>query len=201
MMPFIPTPQTFLSLALCGSIRDSIVPPPLLADYLLYHLNLHDPHTYLRAYNLDHPTNDVNELLAAVARKTGKLLRGGYVDEGAAAMDAITRFRHGDLGAWPVDRVTPDAFDLRIKEEVRARQREYRGTLGEKAGSGTMGKAIKEGREAATKTKPRTKKKGGAGGGGKGGKKVAGAKSRKAGGTRKTINRNRGTKSKKQRKR
>jgi hypothetical protein len=197
MMPFVPTPQTFLSLALCSSVRDNIVPPPLLADYLLYHLNLHDPQTYLQAYNLDHPTNDINEFLTAVARKTGKLLRGGYVDESAAAMDAITRFRHGDLGVWAVDRVTPDAFDLRIKEEVRARQREYRGTL-QKAGSGTMGKAIREGREAAGKTKSRTKKKGVSGG--KAGKKVAGAKSRKAGGTRKTINRNRGTKSKKQRK-
>ena len=197
-MPFIPTPQTFLSLALCGSIRDSIVPPPLLADYLLFHLNLHTPYTYLHTYNLEHPTNDVNELLAAVARKTGKLLRGGYVDEGAAAMDAITRFRHGDLGVWSVDRVTPDAFDLRIKEEVKARQREYRGTLGAEGGSGTMGKAIREGREAATKTKPRTKKKGV--GQGKTGKTLTGAKSRKVGGTRKTINRNRGTKSKKQRK-
>jgi len=28
---------------------------------------------------------------------------------------------------WPVDRVTPDAFDLRIKEELLARRRERKG--------------------------------------------------------------------------
>jgi mitochondrial GTPase 1 len=129
MMPFVPTAQTFLSLALCGSIRDSIVPPPILADYLLYHLNLHNPELYMSTYAMNHPTNDVFEFLTAVAKQTGKLLRGGYVDEGAAAMDAITRFRKGALGEWAVDRITPDAFELRIKEEVRARLREYKGGM------------------------------------------------------------------------
>jgi len=209
-MPFIPTHQTFLSLALCGSIRDNIVPPPILADYLLYHLNLHNPGLYIEHYDLEAPTNDVFEFLAAVARKTGKLLRGGYVDEGAAAMDAVTRFRRGALGEWSVDRVTPDAFDLRIKEEVRARQREYQGSVLDSRGesrkgkrrsfknhaylgkSGTMSRAISEGREAA-----RPKKKGR---GRKPVKKAATVKRGKSGGVRKAINRNKGAKSKKRRK-
>ena len=126
-MPFIPTPETFLALALCGSIRDKIVPPPILADFLLYHLNLLDPELYTSIYDIP-PTNDPFEFLAGVARKTGKLLQGGYVDESAAAMEAISRFRRGALGQWSVDRITPDAFDKRIKEEILARQRESRGS-------------------------------------------------------------------------
>ena len=212
-MPFIPTPQTFLSLALCGSIRDNIVPPPILADYLLYRLNLHNPSLYIEPYDMEAPTNDVFEFLAAVARKTGKLLRGGYVDEGAAAMDVVTRFRRGGLGQWSVDRVTPDAFDLRINEEVRARQREYQGTLLNSRGearkgkrtcfknhaylgkSGTMSRAISEGREAAQKTRPKKK-----GRGGKPVKKAAAVKRGRSRGVRKAINRNKGAKSKNRRK-
>lgn len=126
-MPFIPNQETFLALALCGSIRDKIVPPQILADYLLYHLNLHDPGLYTSVYDLP-PTNNPAEFLAAVARKTGKLLPGGFVDERAAAMEAISRFRRAGLGQWSVDRITPDAFDRRIKEELLARQREGRGS-------------------------------------------------------------------------
>ena len=128
-MPFIPTSETFLSLALCGSISDKIVPPPILADYLLYHLNLQDPEYYTSVYDIE-PTNDITEFLQGIAGKTGKLLSGGYVDEIGASMDAINRFRSGKLGSWTVDRVAPDAFDLRIKEEIKARQREFKIDMG-----------------------------------------------------------------------
>src|SRR5277367_2160336 len=127
MMPFIPTPETFLSLALCGSIRDTIVPPPILADYLLYHLNLLSPSLYTDLYSIP-PTNDLNTFLLGIARKSGRLLSGGYIDEMGASQAVISRFRRGGLGAWPIDKVTPEAFDKRIKEEVLARQREGRGS-------------------------------------------------------------------------
>jgi mitochondrial GTPase 1 len=127
MMPFIPTPETFLALALCGSIRDKIVPPQILADFLLFHLNRKDPALYTSVYNI-RSTNDIEEFLTGVASKTGKLMQGGYVDDRAAAMEAISRFRRGGLGMWHVDSITPDAFHRRIKEEIVARQRESRGS-------------------------------------------------------------------------
>lgn len=124
-MPFIPNQETFLALALCGSIPEKIVPPEILADYLLYHLNLVDPKLYTSVYNIP-PTNNPAEFLAGVARKAGRLMLGGYIDERAAAMEAISRFRKGSLGQWSVDTITPNAFYKRIKEELVARQRESR---------------------------------------------------------------------------
>jgi mitochondrial GTPase 1 len=127
MMPFVPTPETFLALALCGSIQEKIVPPPILADFLLYHLNLIDPELYTSKYDTE-ATNDIFDFLAAIAQKTGRLRAGGYIDERGAAMEAISRFRKGGLGQWTIDRITPEAFNRRIKEELVARQRESRGS-------------------------------------------------------------------------
>jgi hypothetical protein len=211
MMPFIPTPETFLSLALCGSIRDKIVPPLILADYLLYNLNLRSPDLYTSTYSLS-PTNDLMEFLSAVALKTGKLLKGGYVDDTAAAIEVVNRFRGGGLGTWPVDRITPEGFDRRIKEEIKARQRESRSSgdvlelrkskkstqLGTRvdlgAGpKGVMTAAIESGRSPAKQksTGKRTV-----------GKRAVGSRAKafvlkiaKRG--RKTLNRNKGTKSRK----
>ena len=166
MMPFVPSVETFFCLALCGSIRDGVVPLPILTDFLLYHLNLIDPRLYTSFYEME-PTNDVNEFLAGIAQKTGKLLKGGKVDEMGAARDVISRFRRGTMGQWPVDLVTPQAFDVRIKEEVRARQREFKGGrnslsakmekdstyLSQKSGkpTGIMTRAIEKGRNDARK--------------------------------------------------
>jgi hypothetical protein len=125
-MPFVPNAESFLCLALCGSIKDGVVPPPILADFLLYHLNLIDPRLYTLFYEME-PTNEIEQFLAGIAQKTGKLLKGGKIDETGAAMDVISRFRKGQMGQWAVDLVTPQAFDVRIREEVLARQREFKG--------------------------------------------------------------------------
>jgi hypothetical protein len=219
MMPFIPNQETFLALALCGSIRDKIVPPQMLADYLLYHLNLLGPELYTSVYDIP-PTNDLIQFLAGVATKTGKLLPGGYIDERAAAMEAISRFRRAGLGEWSVDRVTPDAFDKRIKEELLARQRESRGggdvVESRKPNKGThswagylivvkkkgvMTGAIASGRQDARRAvgkggsrkprgeKPATRRKAGSG------VRNIGKASR---GVRKAVNRNKGAKPRKQ---
>jgi hypothetical protein len=199
MMPFIPTLETFLALSLCGSIPEKIVPPQILADYLLYHLNLISPDLYTSVYECN-PTNDPIEFLTAVATKTGKLRAGGYIDDRAAAMEAISRFRRGALGTWPVDRITPDSFDKRIKEEITARQRESRteGNVIESRNSkgmiqsrviieGTMSKAIESGRHEGARKKVSKRPSGRP-------RKVGEPNRGISRGVRKSVNRNKGTK-------
>jgi ribosome biogenesis GTPase A len=41
-VPYVPDVESMLKLALCGSVKDMVIPPTSIADYLLYHLNLVD---------------------------------------------------------------------------------------------------------------------------------------------------------------
>lgn len=115
-MPYVPNPESMLKLALCGSVKDTIIAPTSLADYLLYHLNLYQPHVYT-AYT--QPTNDVMHFLDAVARKTGRLQKGGHPDFEAAALWIIQRWRGGHLGRFVLDEVTEDAIDRELRDTDR----------------------------------------------------------------------------------
>ena len=61
--------ETMLSLALVGCINESFIDPVILADYLLYVLNLQDPTGKLYTDYIDHPTNNVYELLESIDQK------------------------------------------------------------------------------------------------------------------------------------
>ena len=111
-VPYVPNAESMLKLALCGSVKDTIIAPTTLADYLLYHLNLYEPHVYA-AYTS--PTNDIMSFLDAIARKTGRLQKGGHPDLEAAALWIIQRWRGGQLGRFVLDEVTDDAFDKELR--------------------------------------------------------------------------------------
>ncbi|KAI9706772.1 MAG: Mitochondrial GTPase [Bogoriella megaspora] len=113
-MPYLPDPDAMLKLSLCGSVKDTIIAPTALADYLLFHINLVDPKLYAQ---YDEPTNDVMQLLEAIARKTGRLQKGGIPDTEASALWMIQRWRGGHLGCFILDEVTEDALERRIAEE------------------------------------------------------------------------------------
>ncbi len=113
-MPYVPDAEAMLKLALCASVKDTVVPPTTLADYLLFRLNLFAPNAYEQYCA---PTNDVAELLAAVARKTGRLCRGGAPDVEAAALWLVQRWRTGHLGRFVLDDVTPDALERARRAE------------------------------------------------------------------------------------
>ena len=45
-MPYVPTASAMLKLALCGTVKEGLIPAVTLADYLLYRVNLVDPRCY-----------------------------------------------------------------------------------------------------------------------------------------------------------
>jgi mitochondrial GTPase 1 len=107
-VPYVPDPETMLKLALCGSVKDSIIPPTVLADYLLFQLNLQSPDLYSHFVK---PTNQIDTLLNAVATKTGRLQKGGTPDLEASAVWIIQRWRDGYLGKFILDPVTKESLE------------------------------------------------------------------------------------------
>ena len=113
-VPYVPDADTMLKLALCGSVKDTIIAPTLLADYLLFHINQISPELYMQYHK---PTNEIMELLEALARKTGRLQKGGIPDTEAAALWMIQRWRTGHFGQFVLDYVSEDALEMKIAEE------------------------------------------------------------------------------------
>jgi len=113
-VPYVPDAEAMLKLALCGSVKDNIIPPTTLADYLLYHLNQLSPQLYAEYHP---PTNEIMPLVDAVARKTGRLQKGGTPDTEGSAMWMVQRWRNGHLGRFVLDQVTEDALQRKKDED------------------------------------------------------------------------------------
>ncbi|KAF1917212.1 mitochondrial GTPase 1 [Ampelomyces quisqualis] len=113
-IPHVPDPHAMMKLALCGSVKDTIIPPVMLADYLLYHFNLHSPALYSEYCS---PTNDVVPLLTAIAEKTGRLGKGGKTDTEATSLWLIQRWRQGLMGRFGLDEVVEGALEERKRGE------------------------------------------------------------------------------------
>ncbi|KAF7513546.1 hypothetical protein GJ744_008840 [Endocarpon pusillum] len=109
-VPYVPDAESMLKLALCGNVKDTVVPPTTIADYLLFHLNLRDPSFYSM---FSEPSNDVHQVLDGLARKQGRLKKGGFPDMEAAALQFIQRWRAGGMGRFILDEVAEDALDRR----------------------------------------------------------------------------------------
>lgn len=108
-IPYVPDAEAMLKLALCGNVKDTIIAPTILADYLLYTMNMLDPSIYAEYSG---PTNDINELLDKIAAKIGRLGKGGVLDTEAAALWYIQRWRGGQMGRFVLDTVAEDSLDL-----------------------------------------------------------------------------------------
>ncbi|OJD35018.1 mitochondrial gtpase [Diplodia corticola] len=122
-VPYVPDADAMLKLALCGSVKDTIIAPVTLADFLLYHINLVDPGLYAEYHE---PTNEIVPLLEAVAKKTGRLGVGGVPETEAAALWMIQRWRTGHLGQFMLDDITAEALNeqraLRDRQEPSMNQ-------------------------------------------------------------------------------
>lgn len=110
-VPFMPDAERMLKLALCGCVKDAIIPPTILADYLLYHINLYNPHVYEK---WSQPTNDIVPLLDSFARHSGYLAKGGVPNTDLAALRLIQKWRAGELGKFLLDDIRAE---LRRREE------------------------------------------------------------------------------------
>lgn len=110
-VPFMPDAESMLKLALCGNVKDTIIPPTTVADYLLFHLNLQDAELYSQYSS---PTNDIFILLEGLARKQGRLKKGGLPDFESSALQFIQRWRAGNLGKFVLDDVSEDALEKRM---------------------------------------------------------------------------------------
>ncbi|KAH0834340.1 Mitochondrial GTPase 1 [Fonsecaea pedrosoi] len=112
-VPYVPDAESMLKLALCGNVKDTIIPPTTIADYLLYHLNLQDP----SLYNMfSEPTNDIFAVLEGLARKQGRLKKGGMPDFESSALQFVQKWRSGHMGKFVLDDVTEDALAARTRE-------------------------------------------------------------------------------------
>lgn len=118
-MPYVPNAEAMLKLALCGMVKDTIISPVTLADYLLYHLNLYWPIVYSKYHP---PTNDIMQLLDAVARKTGRLQKGAVPDTEAAALWLIQQWRLGEFGKFILDDLTTDLSVAEIEGALESAQ-------------------------------------------------------------------------------
>lgn len=108
-IPYVPDGEAMLKLALCGSVKDNVIPPFTLADYLLFHINLRGLQEVYAQYST--PTNELGELLDKMARKTGRLQKGGVPDWEGTALWMVQRWRNGFLGRFLLDDVTTEGLD------------------------------------------------------------------------------------------
>ena len=108
-VPYVPNAESMLKLALCGSVKDTLIAPTILADYLLYQMNIYNPEIYAD-YSL--PTNNAVEFLSSVATKTGRLQKGGIPDMDASALWMIQRWRNGMLGRFTLDHISESSLEI-----------------------------------------------------------------------------------------
>ncbi|KAF9894574.1 Mitochondrial GTPase [Aspergillus nanangensis] len=134
-MPYVPEAENMLKLALCGCVKDSVISPVTLADYLLYHINLHDSQVYGR---WSPPTNEIAPLLNDFARRTGLLAKGGIPNTDLAALHFIQKWRAGGLGKFILDDLQaeqrrrelgePETTGMSITQALKAEKQARRGT-------------------------------------------------------------------------
>ncbi|RYP72790.1 hypothetical protein DL771_003974 [Monosporascus sp. 5C6A] len=139
-VPYVGDVEAMLKLALVGCVKDGVVPAETLADYLLFRLNLVSPALYADLSPAG-PTNDAREFLEAVARRTGKLLRGGEPALRQAADWVIQQWRMGALGRFCLDDLTEQGIrDWEVRaaaaegkismSQARKREKEARSAKG-----------------------------------------------------------------------
>lgn len=94
-------------LAFTGAIKDTVVDTEYLAVRLVSHLCMDYPQRLAERYKISpNEQPDSYELLCAIGKKRGMLMRGGVVDSERAAIMLLDEFRDGLLGRITVESVS-----------------------------------------------------------------------------------------------
>lgn len=119
LIPHVKNSETMLGLSLAGIISEVNRPDPvILSDYMLYLMNIMQPDGRIYRRHLNHPTNNIYELLESMARKEGNFIRRrgethktpNYV---GTAIQLIQEMKYGRLGKW--------CFDIEAIQELQGR--------------------------------------------------------------------------------
>jgi ribosome biogenesis GTPase A len=99
LWPKIETKRHELLLALLGNLKEELVDPVLLADYLACRLS-ELPKVKWSVLGLDAPPESPDQVLQTLAKRRGLLKQGGVLDLERAANAFIKDYRDGKLGRF-----------------------------------------------------------------------------------------------------
>jgi ribosome biogenesis GTPase A len=117
MMPGSISKEQALKMGLCHIIRQDLVGPHFLCEYLLYQLFKKKIQNRLSLYNIDSPQPDIQETLKAVAISRGALKSGGEPDREQAALIILKDFSDGRLGKVSLD--IPESINQNNDVEIQ----------------------------------------------------------------------------------
>jgi ribosome biogenesis GTPase A len=96
-----------LKLGLIGAIRDEVLEPELLAEFLWSMLNELEPEVRWELYDLEGCPENPADFMQAVARRRGLLRAGGHIDHERAAQALLKDFRATRLGRLTLELPPP----------------------------------------------------------------------------------------------
>ena len=95
-LPSVSDPEVGMNLALCGSVKDSVVGEGEIADYLLFLLNSKQNFSYVEQVGLKEPTDNIDELIDRMMDRFGQ-------DAISSARRFIKMYREGKFGLFLLD--------------------------------------------------------------------------------------------------
>jgi ribosome biogenesis GTPase A len=111
LWPKFEDPEVGLKLAFTGAIKDDIYDVEQVACLLLEILRKDYPERLQERFKFKGDIPETGpELLEAVGRKRGCLLKGGIVDIEKAERIVMSEFRSGKLGLLTLDELSDDSF-------------------------------------------------------------------------------------------
>ncbi|CAG2181702.1 unnamed protein product, partial [Oppiella nova] len=104
--------ETIMRCAVCATLSDQLIGYRTIADYILYWLNRHNNHRYVKLLGLDTPSDDITEVLIKGSVYLENIVEHKSLEKGQmvkrpdvehTAQQFVTAFRKGQLGRVMLD--------------------------------------------------------------------------------------------------